>query len=335
MSQSTTSRTRKAARAVANQRIEAEALRRCWTAERSYSDRLAARFDVLAGAWSGPVLVLDRDRAVIQANDAARTCYGDDVVGGFWQGHPRGRELRVGDETVVMVDVAAAARTAPDERWQRLGASQAALAHQIRTPLTVAGLSVEQIMATADDAGVHANLERVQRSLSAIERHISNALVFVRGELSETTSFSLAELAAALRDAWRPLLGTDSGWWRDRYEPEQRACGDLPALVSALTNLVENSLAIGGAGTDVQVRLTASADQVELSVVDDGPGMSAEFLARAREPFVSGRDGGTGLGLAITDAVVRAHGGSMEIHSAPAQGTRVTVCLPLTVEAPV
>lgn len=305
--------------------IEVEALRRCYASERAERRRYAGLLDGLMRSLSVPVLVLDDVRTVVQANDAARELYGDDVVGGCWQSHARSREERIGDETIVVVDVAAAR----NERLQMLGASQAALAHQIRSPLTVAGLSVEQVMASVEGAGAHANLARVQRSLTAIERHISNALVFVRGELPERTAFSLEELASALQEAWQPLLGEELTWWRGEFAPLEQVCGDRAALVSAMTNVVENALSVGGAGTRVSVALAIDGAIARLSVSDDGPGMTPQMRATAREPFVSGRSGGTGLGLAIADAVVRAHGGSLDIESTLGSGTCVTALLPL------
>ncbi len=305
--------------------IEVEALRRCYANERRERGRFAGLLDGLMRSVSTPVLILDADRIVVQANDAARDCYGDDAVGGCWQSHPHAREQRVGEETIVVVDHAAGR----NERLQMLGASQAALAHQIRSPLTVAGLSVEQVMASVEGAGAHANLARVQRSLTAIERHISNALVFVRGELSERTVFSLEQLASALQEAWQPLLGDELSWWNGEFAPHRQVCGDRAALVSAMTNVVENALSVGRTGTHVSVALTVDGGIARLSVTDDGPGMTSQMCATAREPFVSGRSGGTGLGLAIADAVVRAHGGELHIESRLGSGTCVTALLPL------
>jgi len=50
---------------------------------------------------------------------------------------------------------------------------------------------------------------------------------------------------------------------------------------------------------------------VQLSVADNGPGVSAEAMQRIFDPFFSTKENGTGLGLAITHTIVRAHGGSV------------------------
>jgi signal transduction histidine kinase len=77
----------------------------------------------------------------------------------------------------------------------------------------------------------------------------------------------------------------------------------------------------------VSVRVTGSGAVV--TVCDDGTGIPIDTLARVREPFFSTKVEGTGLGLAIAERAVRAHGGTMEIETAPGAGTTVRVRLPL------
>jgi two-component system OmpR family sensor kinase len=72
-----------------------------------------------------------------------------------------------------------------------------------------------------------------------------------------------------------------------------------------------------------------------LTVADDGPGMSADDAARAFERFYRPQPGrtravGTGLGLAIVEAVALAHGGAVQLDTAPDRGARFTVTLPST-----
>jgi signal transduction histidine kinase len=68
---------------------------------------------------------------------------------------------------------------------------------------------------------------------------------------------------------------------------------------------------------------------VAVAVSDTGPGIPRERLDRVFEPFYTGKPDGTGLGLAIAERIVAAHGGRIEIDSAPGRGTRVTLLFPL------
>lgn len=211
--------------------------------------------------------------------------------------------------------------------------AQAALAHQIRNPLTVAGLSVEHLLMTESSSEVRERLERVRGSLRDIEHQIRNALVFVRGELSERHVFSVNALVVAMRDAWSSLLDGHVVTWDEMYGQKDFIDGDLATLVGAFTNLVDNAVGIGGAGAVLHICVESSGGMLRVAITDNGPGMDAELLARARLPFVSGRSGGTGLGLSIVDAVAKAHGGRFVLESAVGAGTCATIELPLVAEA--
>lgn len=106
---------------------------------------------------------------------------------------------------------------------------------------------------------------------------------------------------------------------------------DRARLVQALTNLVDNALRHG----DGPVRLVARGrdGQVELHVIDDGPGFPPGFLATAFERFTQAQpgrtEGGTGLGLAIVAAIASSHGGRARAANRPGGGADAWIELPL------
>ena len=100
-----------------------------------------------------------------------------------------------------------------------------------------------------------------------------------------------------------------------------------------LTNLVSNAIKYSPSGTAVQVGARALPDGVAIEVADAGRGIPPEALSRIFEPYyrvpdAAGAAHGTGIGLAVVKALVEAHGGTIQVESAPAVGTRVTVVLP-------
>ncbi|MBO0821814.1 MAG: HAMP domain-containing histidine kinase [Nocardiopsaceae bacterium] len=138
--------------------------------------------------------------------------------------------------------------------------------------------------------------------------------------------------------------------------------GDEPRLRQVLANLVNNALTHTPAGTPVRVKLssgplnagdtsgangTDSADSADgagrpaivLDVEDDGPGLTAEQAQHIFERFYRAdaarnrASGGTGLGLAIVAGLVKAHGGTVSVTSAPGQGADFQVRLPLSPDA--
>jgi signal transduction histidine kinase len=112
-------------------------------------------------------------------------------------------------------------------------------------------------------------------------------------------------------------------------------CADLAGLRQVIDNLVSNAIRYTPPGGRVEVTLARTADSLRLEVRDTGIGIPAADLPHVFEEFYRAPNarahttGGTGLGLAIVGAVVRQHGGTVNVESAPDEGTRVTVALPI------
>jgi len=105
-------------------------------------------------------------------------------------------------------------------------------------------------------------------------------------------------------------------------------------LVGALLNLIENALQACQGPARVKVHLFRRGQSLHLCVSDAGTGIDAQLLARLGEPFLTTKATGTGLGLAVVQAVVRAHQGTLKVHSKVGRGTCVQVVLPLIGELP-
>jgi two-component system OmpR family sensor kinase len=115
--------------------------------------------------------------------------------------------------------------------------------------------------------------------------------------------------------------------------------GDEGRLRQVLGNLLANARVHTPAGTAVSVSLAREDGSAAIRVADEGPGLAAADAARVFERFFRAdasrarESGGTGLGLSIVASVVRAHAGTVTMDSAPGEGTRVTVRLPLATGA--
>jgi len=105
-------------------------------------------------------------------------------------------------------------------------------------------------------------------------------------------------------------------------------------LHQALAAIVDN--AVRHTPDDASIRVVAQVTdgQVELSVTDSGPGLTAAEAATVFDRFSRGdasrtrRTGGSGLGLSITRAIVEAHGGEISVTTTPGDGARFTIVLP-------
>lgn len=112
--------------------------------------------------------------------------------------------------------------------------------------------------------------------------------------------------------------------------------GDLPLIVRALSNLLDNAIKYGANNSTIQLRLSLTATTWDIEVQDTGPGIAAEDQARLFEPFFRTHDvqdsdaDGSGLGLAFVQMVAQRHGGSVTLHSELGVGSRFTFRLPIT-----
>jgi NtrC-family two-component system sensor histidine kinase KinB len=112
--------------------------------------------------------------------------------------------------------------------------------------------------------------------------------------------------------------------------PEVRADANKVAWV--LTNLISNALRYVNKGGSIKLLAHGISSHVHISVQDDGPGIPAEYQSGIFQKFVQvkGREpGGSGLGLAICKEIVRAHGGTIWVDSAPGRGSTFTFTLPI------
>ena len=119
----------------------------------------------------------------------------------------------------------------------------------------------------------------------------------------------------------------------DVHEPLPPVRGDSERLRQIVDNLVDNAVKYSPGGAQVNVSASAHDGVVRVDVHDDGPGIAPEQQGVIFEKFgrASG-DGqtkpGSGLGLFIARSIAEAHGGTVEVRSAPTEGTTFTLVLP-------
>lgn len=224
------------------------------------------------------------------------------------------------------------------ERLAAMGRVAAQMAHEVRNPLSSIGLNVEMIQeqVAAATFASPADAAETRELLAAVLRAIDGVTEITEDYLS------LARLPPAERSpqALGPLLDSVLDFAREELERARvqvtRDFGDAPLMASidegqlrqVFVNLVRNAREAMPDGGHLHVTARPGDGVVEVTVADDGAGMSAEVRARLFEPFFTTKQGGTGLGLSLARQIVEAHGGRLAVDSAPGQGTRFLVTLP-------
>ena len=171
---------------------------------------------------------------------------------------------------------------------------------------------------------------------------VEDLLLLARMDQQRPLTFSPVDLAAVAGDAVHDAKAVQPERPISLHLDESLTdvpvvIGDDDRLRQVVGNLVTNALTHTPPDTRVTVTVAAAADDPEmlvLRVADEGPGMDAGDAARAFERFYRADTsrtrsaGGTGLGLAIVSSLAAAHGGSVQLDTAPGEGAVVTVRLP-------
>ena len=214
-------------------------------------------------------------------------------------------------------------------RLAAMGEMAAALAHQLRTPLSAALLYASNA-ARSDlpEERRQAQLEKATRCLHDLEQLIGDMLQFARGASAAENRVSVAALLDSVRTALTPVLGPQQQLQINQSDKRLCFAGNREAVAGALLNLANNALQHAGPGARVEISAQRNGTDIEFRVRDNGPGVAAENRARIFEPFFTSRPDGTGLGLAVARSVARAHRGDIRLDGEPRTGCCFVLHLP-------
>ncbi len=251
---------------------------------------------------------------------------------------PRTEVGRVGNAFNAMLGHVASALSAREASERKVRQFISDASHELRTPL----------------ASIRGYSELTRRSGEVIPPDVQHAIGRIESEAKRMTAMVEDLLLLARLDEGRELdrepvdlsmllinllsdahaAGPDHVWRLELPDEPVEAIGDQVRLHQVFANLLTNARVHTPADTTVTLALTTVDAWAEVSVTDDGPGVPAELQPVLFERFARGdssrsrNTGSTGLGLAIVRAVVDAHGGTIQVESAPGR-TVFSVRLPL------
>jgi signal transduction histidine kinase len=198
----------------------------------------------------------------------------------------------------------------------------AAISHDLRTPLTLLRLRVENV----DNA---TEREKMLATIAEMDAMVTTTLAFARDEATAETRRP-TDLAALVQSIVDDMADTDSPVRMEPAEPVVQDCRPA-ALKRAIRNLIDNAVKYG---KKANVAIKPKPKSIEITIDDEGPGIPEQELSRVFEPFYrleesrSPETGGVGLGLAIAYSIVQAHQGELRLSNRPAGGLRASVMLP-------
>jgi two-component system sensor histidine kinase HydH len=210
----------------------------------------------------------------------------------------------------------------------------ASIAHEIRNPITAAKSLVQQM---GEDPASHDSVGYARvalEELDRVERSISHLLRFAREEEIRIADLRLADVIDSALESFRDRFDRLGMSAVREVDTEGAMRGDAEKLRRVVINLVGNALdALEESRTpDPEIRVSAGENlagtELWLRISDNGPGIDPEQLKQIFSPFYTSKSKGTGLGLAISKKLVDAHGGSIQAHSQPGEGTEFLLSFP-------
>lgn len=325
-------------------------------------NRLAHLVDILPSG----VIILNGNGLVEEANKMALSFFGRNIIGQKWfnvinqsfepradDGHEvslkDGRRLKIATSSlapedgqlILLTDLTETRQLqnnmAHMQRLSALGKMVASLAHQVRTPLSAAMLYAANLKSKAmpDSAKERFNDKLIAR-LKDLENQVNDMLMFAKSDNGQLANeLSLQELLSEVKDSSDAMMTQHkANLMVTLPEPDLLILGNRSALSGAITNLIQNAIQAKPSGLLMHlVARRFGEDEVEISLVDNGPGISVEQQKKIFEPFFTTKSQGTGLGLAVVQSVAKSHKGKLHLVSQIGKGSNFSLILPLQREA--
>jgi two-component system sensor histidine kinase PilS (NtrC family) len=215
------------------------------------------------------------------------------------------------------------------EKLAAVGEMAAGIAHEMKNPLASMSGSIQLLKKGVDITPVANKLmDIVLRETDRLNALANDFLLFAR---PTSENIEPVELSSAVGDTLE--LFRKNGIWQNRITVTQDLAPQIWTEMDSkhahqiMWNLLLNAAeAIDGTGT-VQVSSKATEDMVQVTVKDDGCGMSNETISRIFDPFFTTKTHGTGLGLSVVYRLLESYNGRMDVESRQGQGSTFTIYL--------
>ena len=211
------------------------------------------------------------------------------------------------------------------EHHRSLEQLSAAIAHEIRNPITAAKSLVQQLGEDAGDVDQEEFARVAVAELERVERSISHLLRYAREEETRISEVVMEDILESAIETFRDRASRGGIDIIRQYDVDGRLEGDPEQLRRVVINLVTNAIdALEECEVDrPEIRVTMGENlagtEVWVRIADNGNGIDLDSRDRIFDPFYTSRENGTGLGLALCRKIVDKHHGTIEVVSPPTQ----------------
>lgn len=220
-------------------------------------------------------------------------------------------------------------RLAKAERLAALTEMAASTAHELRNPLAIIQVALENIQSESDDPELRARIGLLHQEVHRLTKHLNDLLSNARSsnEVAQTLDVNqvVQELITLLSYQVSDNIRFDL-----HAQPQTLALLPETEFRQVLLNLLQNAAqAIGRRSGTVRVDIRQEHQQLLITVSDSGGGFNPELLQQGIRPFVSLKEKGSGLGLVMVQRFARDQGGTLNLENNLAGHACVNLRLPL------
>jgi PAS domain S-box-containing protein len=228
-------------------------------------------------------------------------------------------------------------------RMEQLGQLTATVAHELRNPLGAVRTSAFLLERKLKDKGlnVESQLDRINKGIVRCDNIITQLLDFSRSKQLNCQPGDIDSWLTGVVEEEAKKLPANISIDLQLGLDEKSVPFDPSRLERAIINMISNAVEAMVSGGDqlltndqAQPKLIISTyeknNHCSIRIVDNGPGIPAEVLARIREPLFTTKSFGTGLGIPAIEQIAVQHGGRLDIETEPGVGSTFTVWLPMT-----
>ncbi|MEL3972945.1 ATP-binding protein [Rossellomorea oryzaecorticis] len=216
------------------------------------------------------------------------------------------------------------------EKLSVVGELAAGIAHEIRNPLTSIKGFIQLL--EENEHVAESYLAVMSSEMDRINQIVGELLILSKPQMREFTTFDMKEVL----DYTTKVMGHEAllkgiTIYENCPDAPMKVYGDKNQIIQVLINIVKNAIDAMNEG-NITVDCSIGDKHINISVLDQGTGISPERLKRLGEPFFTLKEKGMGLGLTISQKILEDHKGSLHIESEVNKGTKVNVLLPRYME---
>jgi two-component system sensor histidine kinase HydH len=217
------------------------------------------------------------------------------------------------------------------EQLAAVGQLAAGMAHEIRNPL----MSIKMLIQAAREEGPGAglfgeDLVVIEREIRQMQRTIQSFIDFARPPKLHKTSVEVASVIERTIELIRGRAEKQHVTIVDQLPASSPMLqADATQLQQVILNLALNALDVMPTGGTLTFGMRATANTVEITVMDTGPGLTQEIRDRLYQPFMTTKPTGLGLGLVVSRRIIEDHGGKLDADPAAGPGACFRILLPI------